>query len=353
VAGAQSTDLFGKLETRFLNSKVPVRALKRLLPLTSLVLLFIVLSLASSNFLRLDNQITILRQATVVTIIAIGMTMIMIAGEIDLSVGSLSALAGVYATQVLSHVASHGGIETRSAEWRENTIAILMGLAVGALCGLINGLATTRLRVPSFIATLGTLGVFRGVALLSTQGIPITDLPSGFGVLADGNLFGIVPVPVVFLAVIAVIGHYLLHSTLLGRYCFAMGSNRSACVHSGINVRRFVLAIFIVAGAMTGLAGVIEASRLISGQPTTGEGYELDAIAAVVIGGGTLTGGEGSVTGTIIGSFIMALIRNGTNLLGISPFVQRIVIGAVIVAVVGIDELRRVRFAAAEATTRG
>lgn len=309
---------------------------KRLLPFTSLVLLFIALAIVSPHFLQIDNLTTILRQATVVTIISVGMVMIMIAGEIDLSVGSLSALAGVYAAMSLEHTASI-------------TVAILTGIAVGAACGWINGIATTRLHVPSFIATLGTMGIFRGIALLTTRGIPVTDLPDRFGELADGNLFHVIPLPVVFLVGIAFLGHYLLNNTRLGRYCFALGSNRAACVHSGINTRRYILLLFVIAGAMTGLAGVLEASRLISGQPTTGVGYELDAIAAVVIGGGTLTGGEGSVVGTIAGSFIMGLIRNGTNLLGISPFVQQILIGMVIVAVVGIDEIRRLKFVSVEA----
>lgn len=309
---------------------------KRLLPFTSLVLLFFALAIVSPHFLQVRNLTTILRQATVVTIISVGMVMIMIAGEIDLSVGSLSALAGVYAAYSLSHSSSI-------------TVAVLVGIAVGAVCGWINGFATTRLHVPSFIATLGTMGIFRGVALLVTGGVPVTSLPARFGELADGNLFHVIPMPVLFLVAIVVLGHFLLNRTRLGRYCYALGSNRAACVHSGINTRRYVLLLFVIAGAMTGLAGVLEASRLITGQPTTGVGYELDAIAAVVIGGGTLTGGEGSVIGTVAGSFIMGLIRNGTNLLGISPFVQQILIGVVIVAVVGIDEIRRLKFVSVEA----
>jgi ribose transport system permease protein len=309
---------------------------KRLLPFTSLVLLFVALAIVSPHFLQVRNLTTILRQATVVTIISVGMVMIMIAGEIDLSVGSLSALAGVYAAYSLGHTASI-------------TVAVLVGIAVGAVCGWINGFATTHLHVPSFIATLGTMGIFRGVALLVTGGVPVTNLPARFGELADGNLFGVIPMPVVFLVAIVLLGHFLLNHTRLGRYCYALGSNRAACIHSGIHTRRYVLLLFVIAGAMTGLAGVLEASRLITGQPTTGVGYELDAIAAVVIGGGTLTGGEGSVIGTVAGSFIMGLIRNGTNLLGISPFVQQILIGMVIVAVVGIDEIRRLKFVSVEA----
>lgn len=309
---------------------------KRLLPFTSLVLLFVALAIVSPHFLQVRNLTTILRQATVVTIISVGMVMIMIAGEIDLSVGSLSALAGVYAAYSLGHTASI-------------TVAVLVGIAVGAVCGWINGFATTHLHVPSFIATLGTMGIFRGVALLVTGGVPVTNLPARFGELADGNLLGVIPMPVVFLVAIVLLGHFLLNHTRLGRYCYALGSNRAACIHSGINTRRYVLLLFVIAGAMTGLAGVLEASRLITGQPTTGVGYELDAIAAVVIGGGTLTGGEGSVIGTVAGSFIMGLIRNGTNLLGISPFVQQILIGMVIVAVVGIDEIRRLKFVSVEA----
>lgn len=312
-------------------AKLRSQLFKRLLPLSSLVLLFVVLAILSPDFLRLNNLETVLRQTTVVTIIAIGTTMVMIAGEIDLSVGSLSALAGVYTAMTLHHVAS-------------TTVALLAGIAIGALCGFINGFATIRLYVPSFIATLGTMGIFRGWALLATGGVPVTSLPASFGAVADGSLWHVIPYPLLFLLGIAALTQYLLRRTRLGRYCYALGSNRSACVQSGVPVRRYVLGIFIIAGAMAGLAGAIEASRLISGQPTTGVGYELDAIAAVVIGGGTLTGGEGSVLGTIAGAFIMGLIHNGTNLLDISPFVQQIIIGAVIVAVVGVDEIRKLKF---------
>lgn len=303
---------------------------KRLLPYTSLAILFVALALSSPSFLHVGNLATVLRQATVVTIIAIGTTLVMIAGEIDLSVGSLSALAGIYTALTLQHVAAV-------------SVALAAGVVAGAALGMINGLITTRLYVPSFIATLGTMGIFRGWALLATHGVPVTNLPAGFGQVADGSLLGVLPYPVIALAASAAIAYYLLGHTRLGRYCYALGSNRSACVQSGIATRRYVLLIFVIAGGFTGLAGSIEASRLISGQPTAGLGYELDAIAAVVIGGGTLTGGEGSILGTIAGSFVMALIHNGTDLLGISPFVQEIIIGAVIVAVVGLDELRRVR----------
>ncbi|MGH9534032.1 MAG: ABC transporter permease [Terriglobales bacterium] len=309
---------------------------KRLLPYTSLALLFIVLAASSPSFLRLENLAAVLRQATVVTIIAIGATLVMIAGEIDLSVGSLAALSGVYTAFALQH-------------WGSTAAGLAAGIASGALLGLMNGVITTRLLVPSFIATLGTMGVFRGWALLVTHGVPVTDIPAAFGQISDGSLFGVLPYPVLALALATAIGYYVLGHTRLGRYCFALGSNRSACVQSGIHARRYVLLIFVVAGAFTGLAGSIETARLISGQPTAGIGYELDAIAAVVIGGGTLTGGEGSIFGTIAGSFVMALIHNGTDLLGISPFVQEIIIGAVIVAVVGLDELRRLRLRRTEA----
>lgn len=309
---------------------------KRLLPYTSLALLFLVLAISSPNFLRLENLGAVLRQATVVTIIAVGMTLVMIAGEIDLSVGSLAALSGVYTAFALQH-------------WTSTAAGIAVGIGVGALLGLINGLLTTRFLVPSFIATLGTMGIFRGWALLVTHGVPVTNIPAAFGALSDGALFGVLPYPVLALAIAAAVGYYLLEHTRLGRYCYALGSNRSACVQSGIPARRYVLLIFVVAGAFTGLAGAVETARLISGQPTAGIGLELDAIAAVVIGGGTLTGGEGSILGTIAGSFVMALIHNGTDLLGISPFVQEIIIGAVIVAVVGLDELRRLRLRQAEA----
>jgi ribose transport system permease protein len=261
---------------------------------------------------------------------AIGMTLVMVSGGIDLSVGSIVGLSGVCGAFLI-------------ASQYPTIFALLGSVLAGTCCGLLNGTGVTSLRIPPFIATLGTLGIYRGLTLILTGGIPVVNLSRGFGVLATGNLLRIIPVPLVFLTVIALLIHFLLNRTKLGRYCYAIGSNPEAARCSGIPVRRCTIAFYAISGALTGLAGMIESARLVTGQPTAGEGYELRVIAAVVIGGGSLSGGQGSVAGTIVGSLIMGLLSNGCNLLGISPFLQQVIIGSVIVLAVTFDEFQRRR----------
>jgi ribose transport system permease protein len=187
------------------------------------------------------------------------------------------------------------------------------------------------------------MGIYRGIALLITDGKAVVGLPTSFGHLAEGNLFGIIPIPLLIVVIVAVAIHFVLSSTRLGRYCYAIGSNVEAARYAGVRVARCQIIFYLILGALAGLAGAIEAARLVTGQPTAGEGYELRVIAAVVIGGGSLSGGQGTVVGTIIGALIMGVLANGANLLGISSFTQQIVIGAVIVLAVTFDEFQRRR----------
>jgi ribose transport system permease protein len=304
--------------------------LNRFLPFASLICLFILLSIASPYFLTVGNLSSVVRQTTVITIMAIGMTIVMASGGIDLSVGSMVGLTGVCGTMLIS-----AGSPT--------VVAVAGAALAGAACGAFNGTATTVLRIPPFIATLGTLGIYRGMTLLITGGLPITNLSRDFGVLATGNVLGWVPVPLLFLVATALVVHFVLKYTKLGRYSYAIGSNAEAARCSGIRIGPCIVAIYALGGALTGLAGMIEAARLVTGQPTAGEGYELRVIAAVVIGGGSLSGGQGTVLGTILGAFIMGLLSNGCNLLGISPFVQQVIIGSVIILAVTLDEFQRRR----------
>lgn len=301
--------------------------INRFLPYLSLIVLFVVLSVIAPNFLTAGNLSSIVRQSAVITVMAIGMTMIIVAGAIDLSVGSLMGLAAICGTMALSGGSGAGA-------------AMLISVVAGVALGTVNGLLTTVLKIPSFIATLGTMGIYRGLALYWTNGIPITDLPRSFGALAEGRFLAI-PLPAWVLIVLAVLGHLVLTRTKIGRYCFATGSNRRAAIYSGVPVDRYLVFLFAISGGLAGLAGMIESSRLITGQPTAGQGYELLVIAAVVIGGGSLSGGEGSILGTIAGAFTMGLLSNGCNLLGISPFVQQILIGTIIVLAVSIDNYHR------------
>ncbi len=307
--------------------------LERLLPFASVVALSVALSVLSPYFLTVQNLSSVARQIAVINIMALGMTLIIISGGIDLSVGSVMAFGGICGTLLL---------EARAPL----AVAILGAVLSAAAWGLLNALLITGLRVSPFIGTLGTMGAARGLTLVITNGMPVVNLPESFGWLGDGNFLRVIPVPLALLVVLALLTGLILKYTRLGRYAYAIGSNVEAARYSGIPVRRYLIAIYVLGGAMTGLAGMIEASRLITGQPTAGQGYELSVIAAVVIGGGSLSGGEGTVTGTVAGAVLMGLVSNGSNLLGVSPFWQQVLIGAVIVSAVAVDELRKRRRAA-------
>ena len=306
-----------------------MKRLQGLLPFATLIVLFVALWIASPYFLTSTNLSSLIRQTAVINIMALGMTIIIISGGIDLSVGAILAMGGLLGTMAMEK-----GFPI--------LIGIAVGLVVGLLCGLLNGFLIARLRIAPFIVTLGTLGVFRGSTLLISNGLPVHQIPQAFSFLGEGNLLG-VPFVLWVLVICAVGMHFVLEHTRLGRYAFAIGSNSAAAVYAGIPVSRYTMAVYAIGGLLTGLAGMIEASRLMTGQPTAGNGYELQAIAAVVIGGGSLHGGEGSVMGTLVGAFIMGLISNGSDLLGISNYVQQVIIGAVIILAVSVDELRKRR----------
>jgi ribose transport system permease protein len=295
--------------------------IKRLLPFLALLTLFVALSIASPSFLTSQNLSSVVRQTAVFNTLALGMTLIIISGGIDLSVGSIVALGGLAGTMAMAK-----GVPI--------PVGVLLGIATGLLCGFINGVLITQLRIIPFIVTLGMMGVLRGLALIISDGMPVHDVPKGFQFLGEGTILGFPFVLVV---------HFILEHTRLGRYVFAIGSNSDAAIYAGIPVNFHTVAIYALCGGLAGLAGLIEASRLSTGQPTAGQGYELQAIAAVVIGGGSLRGGEGTVVGTLIGGFIMGLLANGSDLLGINPYVQQALIGAMIIVFVAVDEFRKRR----------
>ena len=303
--------------------------IQRLLPFLTLIALFVTLSIASPNFLTATNLSSVVRQTAVINIMALGMTLIIISGGIDLSVGSILAMGGLLGTMAMEHKFS---IPT----------GMLIGIAVGTACGVANGSMITGLRINPFIVTLGTMGIFRGMALIISNGLPVHQIPQSFSYLGEGTLLG-VPFVLWILLLCAGLMHIVLEHTRLGRYAFAIGSNPDAAFYAGVPVAFHTIAVYGIAGMLTGLAGMIEASRLMTGQPTGGQGYELQAIAAVVIGGGSLRGGEGSVLGTLIGAFIMGLLSNGSDLLGTNPYWQQVIIGAVIILAVSFDELRKRR----------
>ncbi|MEW6129945.1 MAG: ABC transporter permease [Acidobacteriota bacterium] len=304
--------------------------IKRFLPFVSLIALCMVIAVLEPKFVSAGNLAGVARQTAVITIMAIGMTVVMVSGGIDLSVGSMMAL-----TAVIGAIAMVAGAPV--------LLGILVCIAAGAMFGLVNGAAVAMLKIPPFIVTLGAMGIYRGIALLVTDGKAVVGLPNDFGYLAEGNLFGVMPIPLLIVLVVALAIHFLLNNTQAGRYSYAIGSNSEAARYAGVRVSRYQVMFYVILGALAGLAGAIESARLVTGQPTAGEGYELRVIAAVVIGGGSLSGGQGTVIGTIIGSLIMGVLANGANLLGISSFTQQVIIGAVIVLAVTFDEFQRRR----------
>jgi ribose transport system permease protein len=305
--------------------------MQKLLPFVSLIVLFVALAIASPHFLTQTNLSSVVRQTAVINIMSLGMTVIIIAGGIDLSVGAILAMGGVLGTMAMEKGASIPA-------------GIAIGILTGFAWGTFNGVLTTRLKIAPFIVTLGTLGIIRGLTLIITNGLPVHRIPQPFSFLGEGNVLG-VPFVLWLLLICAVVTHVILEHTRLGRYAFAIGSNPAAAVYAGVPVALYATSVYAYSGMLTGLAGMIEASRLMTGQPTAGQGYELQAIAAVIIGGGSFYGGEGSVIGTLVGAFIMGLLSNGSDLLGVSPYLQQAIIGAVIILAVAVDELRKRRTA--------
>jgi len=321
-------------------SRVSGLATLRRLPLTRLrnvlrrfgiaiafALLLVVLSVLSGSFLTISNLLNIARQVSINAVIAAGMTFVILAGGIDLSVGSVLAFSGAVIAGLL-------------AAGRPVPVGIGGGLAVGALLGLVNGLVITRGRVQPFIATLGMLTIGRGLTLVYTDGRPITGLPDAFVWLGAGEVFRI-PVPVLIMMLVFLASYVILTQTVVGRYVYAIGGNEEAARLSGVNVAAYKTLVYVISGVVSAASAVILTGRLNSAQPTAGVGFELDAIAAVVLGGTTLAGGEGSIGGTILGAFIIGVINNGLNLLNVNPFYQQVVKGAVILLAVLLD--RRLR----------
>ena len=303
--------------------------LMRLAPLFSLVLLVIFFSFSSPFFFNTENIMTIALQTSVIGIMAIGVTYVIITSGIDLSLGSVVAFSGV----VVGLCASYS---------MPLIVCVVAGMLAGGLCGCINGFLVTRATIPPFIATLGLMMSVRGINMVMTDGraIYFSDYPM-FKMLAQGRLFDVLPYPVFYLLIIALVAAWILKKTVIGRYVYAVGSNEVAAHLSGIKVQRVKIFVYAFCGLLTGIAGVILASRLNSGQPTVGVGYELEAIAAVVIGGTSLMGGVGTIGGTIIGAFIMSVLKNGLNLMGVSQFWQMVAMGIVVIAAVYLDTLRK------------
>ena len=312
------------------------RTQKQLLSTFSgLLILIVVFSILSEYFFTLNNLLTVATQTAVIAIIAVGQTYVMITAGIDLSIGSNIALSGMVAALCMK-------INVPVP------LAMIFGLMSGATVGLINGAFVAYGNLPPFIATLGTMTAIRGVCLTLTQGIPVSGLPGSFTQIGTGAQlampglkFAGIPNPVIVMVLLVSIFGFILARTKLGRHIYAAGSNFEAARLSGVDTKKVLIMVYVFSGFLAAFAGLIMAARIVSAQPAAGDGYELDAVASSVIGGTSTMGGEGSIGGTFIGAFVIGMLRNGLNLIGVSPFIQKIVIGLVIVGSVFFDRIKR------------
>lgn len=285
------------------------------------------MSFSTKGFATGGNLINVARQHAIIIVLATGQTIVMISGGIDLSVGSVLALSGVIAAQL-------------AESGQPMSLSLLAGIAVGLLCGVVNGVVATKARVPAFIATLGMMGMARGIALWKSGGSNV-DLPEGFRLWCGEHGFFLAILFVAIMAGIAVGAHVLLSCTVLGKRCYAIGGNREAARLSGIDIDRHMIVIFALNGLIAGVAGAMMIAYAGIGNPTAGEGYELDSVAAAVIGGTSLFGGQGHIGGTAVGSFILAVLRNGCDLRDIPDHPQRFIVGLMTIVAVFYDRLRR------------
>ena len=291
-----------------------------------MLLMIAVLAIASPAFRTTDNVLSVLLQVSINGILSLGMVFVMIAGGIDISIGSMLALTSSVAGMML--------IKTGSI-----TLTILVSVAATALAGLMNGLLVARFKMFPFVVTLATQLVFRGAGYFVTGGYARSIEVPQFKIIGTGRLFGVIPYPIIIFLGVAALAYLLLHWTKLGRYCFAVGGNINAATASGVNVPKTLIMTYVISGICCGIAGIIMTSRINASQPNSGIGYETDAIAACVIGGASFAGGIGTIPGTIIGIIIIGLIYNGMNLLGISSYWQTIMKGLLIVGAVMLDML--------------
>ena len=292
-----------------------------------LLLLIVLMAVLAPNFLTVDNALNVARAVSINAILAAGLTLIILTGGIDLSVGSIVAVSGVGAVLLWSN-----GTPT--------PLAVLGGVAIGALAGMVNGALVAWLALPAFIVTLGSLTALRGLAYSMLNGQPLVASELGYRGLGNGSVAGI-PQPVVIMIVVYAVTWFLLERTRFGRHVYAVGGNMEAARLAGINVKRVLLTVYMLGGAAAGVAGVIFSARVLSAQPTAGTGYELDAIAAVVLGGTALAGGRGRILGTLVGAIIIGVLSNGLVLMNVPFFYQLIIKGLVIIIAIALDSLKR------------
>ncbi len=291
----------------------------------------VVFSQLSEYFLTAENILNVTLQTSIVAIIAVGMTFVILTAGIDLSVGALVAFSGVVATSVLKLEMPLSVVFP---------LAVLVGVLVGTFSGIVSGFFITKFNITPFIVTLALMTIWRGAAYMYTDGRPIWGLPEEFGMLGGGRIADI-PIPTVLMLVVYAIAYVILKHTRYGRHVYAVGGNREAARLAGVNTKGVLLSVYVICGVLTALSGILLASRMNSGQPNAGLMYELDVIAAVVVGGTSLFGGRGSVVGTFFGAMLIGVLRNGLNLLDVGSYVQSVVLGIVILLAVLLDQIRK------------
>ncbi|SEQ74579.1 ribose transport system permease protein [Faunimonas pinastri] len=296
-------------------------------PLIGLVAVIVIMIFASGSFFSVANLTNVMRQVSINAIVAVGMTFVILTGGIDLSVGAVMALAGTIAAGMMVH-----GFEP--------VLALVVGLGVGFGFGLFNGLLVAYARMPPIIVTLATMGVARGLALMYSGGYPISGLPKWMRFFGNGAVWG-VQTPIIITLVVYLVAWVVLERAPFGRYVYAIGGNETATRLSGIKVGRAKLIVYAVSGLTAAIAAIVLTSRLMSGQPNAGIGFELDAIAAVVLGGTAIAGGRGSVIGTLIGALLLGVLNNGLNMMGLDPYVQNVIKGGIILLAIFIGRERR------------
>ncbi len=307
-----------------------IRSLRQYGIFVAFIIICLILSFVAPQFLTISNWTIIITQVSINALLAFGVTFVIITGGIDLSLGSILAVTGIVAAS-LAHPDTYSVI-----------VPILVGLFSGLLIGAFNGFVITQSKIAPFIVTLGTMTIGRGLALILSKGRPISNLSDSFNFIGGGNVLGI-PFPIIVLIVAFSICYIILKKTILGRYIYAVGGNEQAAKASGINVNQIKLAVYSICGLLSGLAGILLTSRITTGQPNAGVGFELDAIAAAIIGGTSTSGGTGTMTGTLVGALLIGVINNGLDLLNVTSYYQQVVMGAIIIGAVVLDSWNQKR----------
>jgi hypothetical protein len=317
-----------KQNKRFQNEKVTKKQFVSMYgSLIGLMLLVVVISVLRPRFISAANLRNVIRIASINGLLAIGMTFVILTGGIDLSVGAVMGCAGMYSAYF-----------AQAAKGYPPIVAVLIGLLIGLGFGLFNGWIIAYLKVPAFVGTLGSMSIASGLTFLLTDAKPIPNLSEGFKKMGGGNL-GMIPIPIMMMSVVLLVCFALLYKTRYGRYIFAVGGNLNAAHVSGIDTKKIIGSVYVIAGVLSAFAGIITTARVTSGVTSTGKGYETDAIAAVVIGGTSLTGGKGRLWGTIVGILIMQFLSNGLDMLGVNAYYQLLVKGFVVIGAVMLDGL--------------